>query len=86
MVSLLTLGIAHASMALPSLNRSLLNYSFFIAAGDHSTFNTQHSTLEIQHSKLLKRMKKNGFWEAVLRIAIAALTAALTALGTASCM
>jgi hypothetical protein len=42
MVSLLTLGIAHASMALPSLNRSLLNYSFFIAAGDHSTFNTQH--------------------------------------------
>jgi hypothetical protein len=52
MVSLLTLGIAHASMALPSLNRSLLNYSFFIAAGDHSTFNTQHSTLKfnIQHS------------------------------------
>jgi hypothetical protein len=49
MVSLLTLGIAHASMALPSLNRSLLNYSFFIAAGDHSTFNTQHSTLKIQH-------------------------------------
>ena len=92
MVSLLTLGIAHASMALPSLNRSLLNYSLFIAVGDHSTFNTQHSTLkiqhstlEIQHSKLLKRMKKNGFWEAVLRIAIAALTAALTALGTASC-
>ena len=79
MVSLLTLGIAHASMALPSLNRSLLNYSLFIAIGDHSTFNTQHSTL-------LKRMKKNGFWEAVLRIAIAALTAALTALGTASCM
>ena len=30
-------------------------------------------------------MKKNGFWEAVLRIAIAALTAALTALGTSSC-
>ena len=49
-------------------------------------FNTQHSTLKIQHSKLLKRMKKNGFWEAVLRIAIAALTAALTALGTTSCM
>ena len=78
MVSLLTLGIAHASMALPSLNRSLLNYSFFIAAGDHSTFNTQHSTL-------LRRMKKN-FWEVVIRIAIAALTAALTALGTTSCM
>ena len=52
MVSLLTLGIAHASMALPSLNRSLLNYSLFIAVGDHSTFNTQHSTLKfnIQHS------------------------------------
>ena len=78
MVSLLTLGIAHASMALPSLNRSLLNYSLFIAVGDHSTFNTQHSTL-------LKRMKKN-FWEVVIRIAIAALTAALTALGTTSCM
>ncbi len=30
-------------------------------------------------------MKKNNFWEALLRIAIAALTAALTALGTASC-
>ena len=78
MVSLLTLGIAHASMALPSLNCSLLNYSFFIAVGDHSTFNTQHSTL-------LKRMKKN-FWEVVIRIAIAALSAALTALGTTSCM
>jgi len=50
MVSLLTLGIAHASMALPSLNRSLLNCSLIIAAGDHSTFNTQHSTLKIQHS------------------------------------
>jgi hypothetical protein len=63
-----------------------------IAAGDHSTFNTQHSTLKIQHSTfntqhstLLKRMKKN-FWEVVIRIAIAALTAALTALGTTSCM
>jgi hypothetical protein len=30
-------------------------------------------------------MKKN-FWEIVIRIAIAALTAALTALGTTSCM
>ena len=30
-------------------------------------------------------MKKN-FWEAILRIAIAALTAALTALGTTRCM
>ena len=30
-------------------------------------------------------MKKN-FWEVVIRIAIAALTAALTALGTTSCM
>jgi hypothetical protein len=65
-------------MALPSLNRSLLNYSLFIAAGDHSTF-------KIQQSTLLKRMKKN-FWEVVIRIAIAALTAALTALGTTSCM
>ena len=37
--------------------------------------------------KVMKEMamKKNGFWEAVLRIAIAALTAALTALGTTSC-
>ena len=33
----------------------------------------------------VKRMKKN-FWEVVIRIAIAALTAALTALGTTSCM
>ena len=57
---------------------SLLNYSLIIAVGDHSTFNTQHSTL-------LKLMKKN-FWEVVIRIAIAALTAALTALGTTSCM
>jgi hypothetical protein len=31
-------------------------------------------------------MKKNNFWETVIRIAIAALTAALTALGTTSCM
>ena len=31
-------------------------------------------------------MKKKGFWETVIRIAIAALTAALTALGTTSCM
>ena len=31
-------------------------------------------------------MKKNSFWETVIRIAIAALTAALTALGTTSCM
>ena len=31
-------------------------------------------------------MKKNSIWEAILRIAIAALTAALTALGTTSCM
>ena len=27
-------------------------------------------------------MKKNNFWEVVIRVAIAALTAALTALGT----
>jgi hypothetical protein len=33
----------------------------------------------------VKIMKKN-FWEVVIRIAIAALTAALTALGTTSCM
>jgi hypothetical protein len=31
-------------------------------------------------------MKKNSFWETVIRIVIAALTAALTALGTTSCM
>ena len=31
-------------------------------------------------------MKKNGVWEVVLRIFIAAATAALTALGTTSCM
>ena len=35
--------------------------------------------------KKRKAMKKN-FWEVVIRIAIAALTAALTALGTTSCM
>ena len=31
-------------------------------------------------------MKKNDFWEILLRIVIAAATAALTALGTTSCM
>ena len=31
-------------------------------------------------------MKKNNFGEVVIRVAIAALTAALTALGTTSCM
>ena len=31
-------------------------------------------------------MKKNGVWEVVLRIFSAAATAALTALGTTSCM
>ena len=31
-------------------------------------------------------MKNKSFWEVVIRIAIAALTAALTALGTTSCM
>ena len=31
-------------------------------------------------------MKKNTIWEVVLRIIIAAATAALTALGTTSCM
>ena len=31
-------------------------------------------------------MKKNSIWEVVLRIVIAALTAALTALGTTACM
>ena len=31
-------------------------------------------------------MKKNQFWEVILRIVIAAATAALTALGTTSCM
>ena len=51
----------------------------------HSTFNIKNSTFNTQHSTLLKRMKKN-FWEVVIRIAIAALTAALTALGTTSCM
>jgi len=34
----------------------------------------------------VKIMKKNSFWEVVIRIAIAALSAALTALGTTSCM
>ena len=51
----------------------------------HSTFNIKNSTFNTQHSTLLRRMKKN-FWEVVIRIAIAALTAALTALGTTSCM
>ena len=31
-------------------------------------------------------MKKNSIWEAILRIIIAAATAALTALGTTACM
>jgi hypothetical protein len=31
-------------------------------------------------------MKKNSVWEVILRIMIAAATAALTALGTTSCM
>lgn len=31
-------------------------------------------------------MKKNNIWEVLLRIAIAAATAALTALGTTACM
>ncbi len=31
-------------------------------------------------------MKKKGLWEAILRMLIAAATAALTALGTTSCM
>lgn len=31
-------------------------------------------------------MKKGNLWEVVIRIAIAALTAALTAIGTTSCM
>ena len=31
-------------------------------------------------------MKKNSIWEVILRIVIAAATAALTALGTTSCM
>ncbi|MBR0489671.1 MAG: smalltalk protein [Prevotella sp.] len=31
-------------------------------------------------------MKKKGIWEAILRMLIAAATAALTALGTTSCM
>ena len=31
-------------------------------------------------------MRKNGVWEVVLRIIIAAASAALTALGTTSCM
>ena len=31
-------------------------------------------------------MKKNSVWEVILRICIAAATAALTALGTTSCM
>ena len=67
--------------AMPSVSRLTIG-QFYIQPSqrseNHSTFNTQHSTL-------LKRMKKN-FWEVVIRIAIAALTAALTALGTTSCM
>ncbi len=31
-------------------------------------------------------MKKGNLWEVAIRIAIAALTAALTAIGTTSCM
>lgn len=31
-------------------------------------------------------MKKNSVWEVILRIVIAAATAALTALGTTSCL
>jgi len=31
-------------------------------------------------------MKKNSIWEALLRIIIAAATAALTAMGTTACM
>ena len=31
-------------------------------------------------------MKKKGLWEAILRMLIAVATAALTALGTTSCM
>ncbi len=31
-------------------------------------------------------MKKNGIWEILLRIVIAAASAAMTALGTTSCM
>jgi len=31
-------------------------------------------------------MRKNHIWEAILRIIVAAATAALTALGTTSCM
>ena len=31
-------------------------------------------------------MKKNSIWEAILRIIIAAATAALTAMGTTACM
>ena len=31
-------------------------------------------------------MKRNNIWEVIIRVAIAALTAALTALGTTSCM
>ena len=59
MVSLLTLGIAHASMALPSLNRSLLNCSLIIAVGDHSTFNTQQSTL----LRVMNEKTKNVIWK-----------------------
>ena len=37
-------------------------------------------------SKTHRIMKKNKIWEVLLRIVIAAATAALTALGTTSCM
>ena len=31
-------------------------------------------------------MKKNSVWEVILKVIVAAITAALTALGTTSCM
>jgi len=46
-------------MALPSLNRSLLNYSLFIAVGDHSTFNNQQSTL----LRVMNEKTKNVIWK-----------------------
>jgi hypothetical protein len=77
-VSRLTIGQFYIQPSQRSENHSTLNIQ-------HSTFNIKNSTFKIQQSTLLKRMKKN-FWEVVIRIAIAALTAALTALGTTSCM
>jgi hypothetical protein len=86
-VSRLTIGQFYIQPSQRSENHSTFNtqHSTLKFNIQHSTFNIKNSTFNTQQSTLLKRMKKN-FWEVVIRIAIAALTAALTALGTTSCM